>query len=180
MMTIYQASYESITLPEAANLFISSVPLAIMRNDAEALFRWIDQNLTTSGIALIDMPSKDDVYKTPVNTEAKKRGWEPNWELKLRNVYQRDDRQSFIAFTRTGHQTSKPTSVKYQCFFERPMRHRCEFDPVLIQYLIEKFSKNGEVVVDPFCGTGTVPRISRDLERYGIGIDQRCPFTNRE
>ena len=180
MMTIYQASYKSITLPEAANLFIGSIPLAIMRNDAGTLFRWIDQNLTTSGIALIDMPSKDDVYKTPVNTEAKNRGWELQWELKLQNVYQRDDRQSFIAFTKTGHQVSKPKDVLYQCYYERPMRHRCEFDPMLIQYLIEKFSSAGDVVVDPFCGTGTVPRIARDLERYGIGIDQRCPFTNQE
>lgn len=179
-MIIYQANYESVTLSEAANLFISSVPLAIMQNEAETLLCWIDQNIATSGIVLIDMPSKDDVYKTLVNTAAKKYGWKPNWELKLRNVYQRDDCQSLVAFTKMGHQVSKPKDLVYQCFFERPMQHRCEFDPVLIQYLIEKFSENGNVVVDPFCGTGTVPRTARDLKRYGIGIDQRCPFTNQE
>lgn len=178
-MIIYQASYESVALPEAANLFISSVPLAILRNDAGTLFRWIDQNIATSGIVLIDLPSKNDVYKTPVNIAARKYRWEANWELKLRNVYQRDDCQSLVAFTKMGHRVSKPKDLIYQCFFERPMQHRCEFDPVLIEYLIEKFSQNGEIIVDPFCGTGTVPRIARDLERHGIGIDQRCPFTNQ-
>lgn len=179
-MTIYQASYESIVLSEAANLFISSVPLAIMRNDAGILFRWIDQNIAISGIALIDMPSKDDIYKTSVNTAAKKFGWEPNWGLTLRSVYQHDDRQSLVAFTKMGHQVPKPKNVSYRHYFERPMQHRCEFDPILIEYLIENFSEIGEIIIDPFCGTGTVPRIARDLGRYGIGIDQRCPFTNQE
>ena len=58
------------------------------------------------------------------------------------------------------------------------MKHECEFDDVLITELIEKYSEPNDVVLDPFCGTGLVPRIAHKLGRTGIGIDLRCPYTN--
>ena len=73
----------------------------------------------------------------------------------------------------------RPDSISIRPPAERNMRHRCEYDAVYVQYLIERFSEPGDTVLDPFCGTGTVPRTAYQLGREGIGIDRRCPFTNK-
>lgn len=43
--------------------------------------------------------------------------------------------------------------------------------PSIAHFLIEYFSKAGEVVVDPFCGIGTIPFEACINGRTGIGID---------
>lgn len=46
-----------------------------------------------------------------------------------------------------------------------------KFFPELPRYLIQKYSNKYETVLDPMCGSGTVPLESTLLQRYGIGID---------
>ena len=43
--------------------------------------------------------------------------------------------------------------------------------PQIAHKLIEKYSKRGDIVLDPFCGSGTVVLESRLLGRNSIGID---------
>ncbi len=46
-----------------------------------------------------------------------------------------------------------------------------KFNEELVRFLIEMFSDPGELVYDPMCGSGTVPRIAKQLGRVGIGSD---------
>jgi len=46
-----------------------------------------------------------------------------------------------------------------------------KFNEELVRFLIEMFSDPGEIVQDPMCGSGTVPRVANQLGRIGIGSD---------
>lgn len=41
----------------------------------------------------------------------------------------------------------------------------------MIWNLLERYTRPGDVVVDPFCGSGTTLDVCRDLDRSGIGFD---------
>ena len=43
--------------------------------------------------------------------------------------------------------------------------------PALAHHLIECFSKSGDVIVDPFSGSGTIPFEACRMDRAGYGID---------
>lgn len=47
----------------------------------------------------------------------------------------------------------------------------CSFPPSIPTYFINKFTKPGDVVFDPWCGKGTVPFEALRNERIGIGND---------
>ena len=47
----------------------------------------------------------------------------------------------------------------------------CKFVPQIPQSMITKFSKQGDLVLDPFCGSGTTLAEASLLNRNGIGID---------
>jgi DNA modification methylase len=40
------------------------------------------------------------------------------------------------------------------------------------KYVIERFTKVGDYVLDPMAGSGTVLKVCKDLKRKCIGIDQ--------
>lgn len=187
-MVIYQSDYKDITLPERSQLCISSVPLDLLLNDSKELFRWIRQNIHEEGLVIIDMPALLITATDPVERSsyymasklgAQANGWSIQWHYVLPDFYKARDSQVLVAFTRWNHPSDIPKEILYRPYNAREMRHECEFDQTLIQYLIENFSGEGEVVVDPFCGTGIVPRMAHALKRHGIGIDMRCPFTNQ-
>src|SRR5581483_2687733 len=57
---------------------------------------------------------------------------------------------------------------------ESPSRvggHPAAFPPELPRRLIRLFSFKGDVVLDPFNGSGTTTAVARSLGRYGIGFD---------
>lgn len=49
--------------------------------------------------------------------------------------------------------------------------HFATFPPALITPCILAGSRPGDIVLDPFCGSGTTVMTARDLGRHGIGID---------
>lgn len=64
--------------------------------------------------------------------------------------------------------------------------------PAFAHWLIKLFTKKGDLILDPFCGIGTIPLEADLLHRYSIGIDlnhyayicakakfDRKPFKNR-
>lgn len=45
------------------------------------------------------------------------------------------------------------------------------FSEELVQYCLGKYSKPGDVVLDPFVGYGTTVKVSEDMDRIGYGIE---------
>ena len=175
-LTVHQADYRNIRLKTLASLLISSVPLQILKEDVAALFQWIDKTMTREGIVIIDMPA-DEQYIRYASVVANKNNWYPQWQIDLPKFYNRYDSQTLVAWTRKNV-TIEKKEIEYRNCGQREMQHQCEFDPTLIECLIQSYSKPHDVIIDPFCGTGLVPRIARDMNRSGIGIDKRCPWTN--
>lgn len=49
--------------------------------------------------------------------------------------------------------------------------HPCQFPEELVSRLIRALTQPGDVVLDPFMGSGTTLRVAKDLGRRAIGID---------
>ena len=49
--------------------------------------------------------------------------------------------------------------------------HPCPIPEALVERLILVLTHKGETVLDPFCGSGTVPFVAQNLGRKGIGIE---------
>ena len=49
--------------------------------------------------------------------------------------------------------------------------HSAVFPESLPEWFINLFTQDGDVVLDPFCGSGTTLAVSNKMNRYGIGID---------
>lgn len=59
---------------------------------------------------------------------------------------------------------------------ESKLKHPAMFPVELCRRLIEIYSKRGDVVLDPFMGSGSTIIAARDLERIGIGFDINPDF----
>lgn len=55
--------------------------------------------------------------------------------------------------------------------FQKKKYHKWEQDISWCKYYIEKLTKEGDTVLDPFCGSGTVCVATKQLGRNYIGID---------
>lgn len=54
--------------------------------------------------------------------------------------------------------------------------HRNSFHPLPIKWLIERFSNPGDIVLDPFCGTGLTLRVAICLGRKATGYEADTSF----
>ncbi len=52
-----------------------------------------------------------------------------------------------------------------------PDAHYATFPEALVERCVKAGSKIGDIVLDPFCGSGTVVRVSERLQRIGMGLD---------
>ena len=179
MLTVYQTenTFEIALPPDSVALVISSPPLDILVENAKGLFDWFDACVAPDGLLLLDMPGQYNRYTVTMWEGERKSAWHFQWGIAFHDFYQEGDTQSLCAYRRSD--LPKPCEIPYRRCTEREMAHQCEYDPVYVEKLIEKFSSPGDTVLDPFCGTGTVPRTAHQLGRNGIGIDRRCPFTNK-
>lgn len=55
---------------------------------------------------------------------------------------------------------------------QRNGRHECEFPEMLAERVIRLYSDPGDVVLDPFVGSGTTTAMAKKLKRKYIGIDR--------
>lgn len=49
--------------------------------------------------------------------------------------------------------------------------HSCPFPVGLVARMVQLTTQRGDLILDPFAGTGTVPAVSAYLERHGVGVE---------
>jgi site-specific DNA-methyltransferase (adenine-specific) len=52
-----------------------------------------------------------------------------------------------------------------------PSYHKAVMHPDVAQFFIEHFTNEGDIILDPFMGTGTTGRICKELNRHYIGFE---------
>jgi len=69
----------------------------------------------------------------------------------------------------TSNSSIKKTEIKRKT-------HPCMRDLNHVKYLIDKFSLPGDLILDPFVGSGTTARAAKDLKRNFIGIEMNPDY----
>jgi len=67
-------------------------------------------------------------------------------------------------------------------FKERQGRHPCQMPEALLERIVRASSNEGDLVLDPFCGTGTTLAVAQKFGRNYIGIDispKYCELSRR-
>ncbi|MGK2962567.1 MAG: DNA-methyltransferase [Gemmatimonadaceae bacterium] len=54
---------------------------------------------------------------------------------------------------------------------QQSLRHCCPFPPALVAKMLGLTTRRGDIVLDPFGGTGTVAAVASTMKRRGISID---------
>ena len=169
-MIIYQSNYQDVQLQNPANLIITSIPILELEQ-GNPFYKWLSTNLNDNCNIIFDVPDKvhfKDYARYLVRGKLQH-------QVYLTDFYEEGEIQQLLFYSNTEMPTP---DFSYRECYHRDMKHPCEFDETLITCLIKQYSEVGDVVIDPFCGTGTVPRVAHQLGRVGIGIDLRCPYTN--
>lgn len=58
-----------------------------------------------------------------------------------------------------------------------PNGHPCSRAMVHMEWLVDWWSERGETILDPFCGSGTIPLAAERMQRHGIGIEIEPDYT---
>lgn len=62
---------------------------------------------------------------------------------------------------------------------DRPKNgHPCSRAMVHMEWLVDWWSLPGETILDPFCGSGTIPLAADRMQRHGIGIELKDEWAN--
>ena len=56
-------------------------------------------------------------------------------------------------------------------FKERASITKCQLPKAMIERIVLASSNPGDIVLDPFCGSGVVVRTAAELGRHGVGVD---------
>jgi site-specific DNA-methyltransferase (adenine-specific) len=70
-----------------------------------------------------------------------------------------------------GRELAYPTNVLHFATECGNRRHAAAFPDSLPEWFIKLFTKEGDTVLDPFSGSGTTMRVSKNLNRSAIGIE---------
>ncbi len=70
-----------------------------------------------------------------------------------------------------GKQLVYPTNVLHKSPVAHNTGHSAAFPEWLPEFFIKLFTDEGDVVLDPFLGSGTTYRVAKELERVPIGIE---------
>jgi DNA modification methylase len=104
-----------------------------------------------------------------------------NWaEKRLRNLSETDKtRDASKVGSGFGKKVSNwldrdkvyPTNVLYMATETRNKNHSAVFPESLPEWFIKLFTKEGDVVLDPFMGSGTAVRVAQCMARRAVGIE---------
>jgi len=56
--------------------------------------------------------------------------------------------------------------------------HPCSRAMIHMEWLVDWWSLPGETIIDPFCGSGTIPLAAERMQRHGIGIELKHEFVD--
>ncbi|MCH7973453.1 MAG: site-specific DNA-methyltransferase [Bacteroidetes bacterium] len=57
------------------------------------------------------------------------------------------------------------------CYTPESIRHPAKMHLQMCREIIKRYSKRGDLILDPFMGSGTTAKIVRDLGRNYVGIE---------
>lgn len=77
-----------------------------------------------------------------------------------------------------GKETVYPTNVLHLATECSNKKHSAAFPMALPEWFIKLFTKEGDVVLDPFVGSGTTAVVAKELMRHYIGIDKEQEYCN--
>lgn len=166
----------------SVDLLISSVPIDILKHDLWTLFRHFRRIVRPNGWVLIDAPK--EIGFSDIISAGKDRNiwWRESWNVW--DMYPEIDQWLHIHSKENTNVPALPPHLMGHGMLKpkrtREMGHQCEFCPDIIGLFIELFSEPGDVVFDPFCGTGTVPGEAERMYRVGVGCDIRPASNIRE
>jgi site-specific DNA-methyltransferase (cytosine-N4-specific) len=72
-----------------------------------------------------------------------------------------------------------PSNVLYLAAETRNCRHPAAFPESLPDWFIRLFTKPGDMVLDPFMGSGTTNAVAKRLGQHSIGIDAALEYVHR-
>ena len=78
-----------------------------------------------------------------------------------------------------GRDLAYPTNVLHMATECSNRSHSAAFPDALPEWFIKLLSKEGDVVLDPFAGSGTTLRVARALGRAFVGIELQKQYCNR-
>ena len=75
-----------------------------------------------------------------------------------------------------GKETVYPTNVLHMATECGNRNHSAVFPSSLPEWFIKLFTRNGDIVLDPFMGSGTTIKTALNLQRHAIGIDINAEY----
>ena len=161
----------------SVDLFISSLPVRLLSAEGlDKLFDALDYVMTRDGYVLLDMPMGYGRHLVNLYDATHDRMWHTFGHYIVEDMYPGLN-QIIYVFERRANRKKRSLIKVSGVNRRRTMAHPVEFCDALISTLIDHYSEADDVVLDGFCGTGTVPGEAERLGRFGIGVDVR-PFSN--
>jgi len=77
-----------------------------------------------------------------------------------------------------GKEMVLPDNVLYMATESSNKGHSAAYPESLPEWFIKLFTKEGDVVLDPFLGSGTTCKVATDLNRNSIGIELNDEYFN--
>lgn len=75
------------------------------------------------------------------------------------------------SFAQVLRASETPCTCLYYQHYTRKSDHFATYPPKLVEPMIKAGSKPGDIVLDPFAGSGTTLMVARSLGRHAIGLD---------
>ena len=127
-----------------------------------------------------DLKMRQDAVKQPVGDWTEKR---------LRNLSENDmTRQNSSTNPKYGRRIAAwqgkksvlPTNVLHRSPVAHNTGHSAAFPEWLPEFFIQLFTDPGDVVLDPFSGSGTTFRVAAELGRIPVGIEINSEYVTKE
>ncbi len=78
----------------------------------------------------------------------------------------------------SAREKAYPTNVLHMATESSNQRHSAVFPKALPEWFIRLFTKPGDIVLDPFIGSGTTALAAKELGRQYIGVDVNYDYCN--